>query len=180
MPRRFFRKLAVKRDFFRGQWYLAPFDHLLQDHNLWGIRRRTVVPAVAIGLFVGYMPFPGHPLMAALLALALRVNIPVAAVTTFVSNPLTMGPMYFLAHRLGRWLLGMQPEPFVFELSFDWLRESFANNWQPLMLGCLLLGSSLALAGYVALDLFWRMTLADYVTRKRVERRQRSRKRGRD
>ena len=73
---------------FRSRWYLAPFSHLLNDHNLWGIRRRTVVPAFSIGLFVAYMPFPGHPLFAALLALLFRVNIPVAALTTFVSNPL--------------------------------------------------------------------------------------------
>lgn len=175
MPRRFFRKFALKRDLFHGKWYLAPFDHLLHDHNLWGIRRRTVVPAVAIGLFIGYMPFPGHPLMAALTALALRVNIPIAALTTFVSNPVTMGPMYYLAHRLGRYLLGMEPEPFQFELSFAWVKESLVNNWQPMMLGCFLLGALLALIGYVTLDLFWRASLADYVSRKRLMRRMRGR-----
>lgn len=173
MPRRFFRKFAVKREVFRGQWYLAPFDHLLHDHNLWGIRRRTAVPAFAIGLFVGFMPFPGHPITAALLALAFRVNIPVAALTTFVSNPFTMGPMYFLAYRLGHFLLGREPAPFDFELSIDWVRESFVNNWQPLMLGCLLLGATLALVGYLVVDLLWRASLGDYVKRKRLERRQR-------
>ena len=170
MPRRFFRKFAVKRDFLRGQWFLAPFSHLLHDHNLWGIRRRTVVPAVAVGLFVAYLPFPGHPITASLLALALRVNIPVAALTTFVSNPLTIGPMYYVAHRLGIALLGMEPQPFQFELSLDWLQQSFASNWQPLMLGCLLLGTALSLVGYVVLDLFWRASLADYVSRRRDRR----------
>ena len=173
MPRHFFRKFAVKRDFFRGQWFLAPFDHLLHDTNLWAIRRRTVVPAFAIGLFVGFMPFPGHPITAALLALAFRVNIPVAALTTFVSNPFTMGPMYFLAYRLGQFLLGLEPAPFEFELSFDWLRESFVNNWQPLMLGCFLLGACLAVIGYFIVDLLWRASLGDYVKRKRQERRAR-------
>jgi uncharacterized protein (DUF2062 family) len=171
MPRRFFRKFAVKRDFLRGQWYLAPFRHLLHDHNLWGIRRRTVVPAVAIGLFVAFMPFPGHPITASLVALAFRVNIPIAALTTFVSNPFTMGPMYYLAHRLGTALLGTGPQPFQFEMSLEWLRQSFAANWQPLMLGCLLLGASLSLVGYVVLDLLWRASLADYVSRRRLRRR---------
>jgi len=174
MPRRFFRKFALKRDVFRGQWYLAPFRHLLADHNLWGIRRRTVVPACAVGLFIGYLPFPGHPLFAALLALACRVNIPVAALFTFVSNPLTMGPMYYLAHRVGCHLLGIEPRPLAFELSLTWVRESLANNWQPMMLGCFLLGAILSLVGYIVLDLIWRASIADYVTRKRTIRRLRN------
>ena len=165
MPRRFFRKFALKREFFHGRWYLAPFSHLLHDINLWGIRRRTVVPAVAIGLFIGYMPFPGHPLIAALVALAFRVNIPVAALTTFVSNPLTMPAMYYLAHRLGRRLLGMEPTPFQFELSLEWVTESLVNNWQPMMLGCFLLGATLALVGYVTLDVVWRVTIVNYANR---------------
>ena len=85
----------MKRQHMRDRWFLAPFQHLLHDHRLWGIRRKTVVPAFALGLFVGFMPFPGHPVWAALAALALRVNVPVAALSTFVSNPLTMGPMYY-------------------------------------------------------------------------------------
>ena len=79
MPRRFFRRFALKRETYKGQWFLAPFSHLLHDSRLWAIRRRNVVPAFALGLFVAYLPFPGHMLIAALLALLLRVHIPVAA-----------------------------------------------------------------------------------------------------
>jgi uncharacterized protein (DUF2062 family) len=171
MPRRFFRKFALKRDFFHGSWFMAPFRHLLHDHNLWGVRRRTVVPAFAIGLFVAFMPFPGHPLIAALVALAFRVNIPVAAVTTFVSNPLTMGPMYILGHQVGAAILGLEAQPFEFELSLQWLGQKFANNWQPLMLGCFVLASTAALLGYVGLDLLWRASIADYLARKRERKR---------
>ena len=171
MPRRFFRRFALKRESFRGKWFFAPFDHLMHDHRLWGIRRRTVVPAFAIGIFVAFMPFPGHPLIAALLALGFRVNIPVAAVATFVSNPLTMGPMYYFGHRVGLLLLGMEPQPFEFELSLQWLREGFANNWQPLMAGCVLLGSCASLVAYVGLDLLWRASIADYLAQKRGRRR---------
>jgi len=167
MPRPFFRKFAVNRDLFRGKWYLAPFAHLLHDHNLWSIRRRTVVPAFAIGVFFAWMPFPGHPLMGAMAALASRVNIPIAALTTFVSNPLTMGPMYLLAHQVGEALLGVEPQPFEFELTLQWVREGFLNNWQPLMLGCVLLGAVTSLVSYVVLDILWRAHIADYLQRKR-------------
>jgi uncharacterized protein (DUF2062 family) len=170
MPRRFFRKFAVKRERFRAQWYLAPFDHLLHDHNLWSVRRKTVVPAFALGLFVAYMPFPGHALTAALLALAFRINIPVAAVSTFATNPLTIGPMFYVAFRLGEKILGMAPQPFKIELSFAWVANQFVAIWQPLSVGCLLLGSVLSLVGYVALDLLWRASLADYLAKRRRRR----------
>ena len=108
MPRRFFRKFAFKRHAVSQQWFMSPFRHLLHDHRLWGISRRWVVPAFALGLFIAFMPFPGHTVTAALLALALRVNIPVAALATWVSNPATMVPMYYFAYQLGSDLLGSQ------------------------------------------------------------------------
>ncbi len=168
MPRRFFRKFALKRHHFAGRWYLAPFNHLLHDQRLWGVRRRTIVPAFALGLFVSFMPVPGHVLIAVLLALLLRVNIPVAALTTFVSNPLTIGPMFYLAYRVGRFLLGLPERPFSVELSIDWLTDSFVNIWQPLTLGAFLCGSLAALAGYLALDAFWRVSIANYVEKRQL------------
>jgi uncharacterized protein len=170
MPRRFFRKFALKRDHFHGRWYLAPFDHLLHDPRLWGIRRRNVVPAFALGLFLVFMPVPGHMLIAALAALAFRINLPVAVLTTLVSNPLTMGPIYFLAYRVGQQLLRLPPQPFTFEFSAEWLSGSFVTLWQPLLLGGILLGALAAGLGYIALDLLWRASLADYLEARRRRR----------
>ena len=170
MPRRFFRKFAVKRHKVSEQWFMAPFRHLLLDHRLCGIRRKTVVPALSLGLFVAFIPFPGHPLVAALGALLLRVNIPVAVLTTFISNPLTMGPLYYSAYKVGATLLSIDPEPFDFELSIAWVTDTFVSIWQPMLLGCAVVGSLAALVGYVTLDLLWRYSVADYKTRKRQDR----------
>jgi len=164
----------MKRDHARAQWFLGPFDHLLHDPNLWGIRRRTVVPAFALGLFVSYLPFPGHMIAAALLALVLRINIPVAIVSTWVINPLIVGPAYYLAFEVGSILLGRAPRPFEFELSFAWLVEGFVHVWQPLLLGCVLLGTILSLAGFVALDLLWRASISGYLARRRQRKPSRS------
>ena len=171
MPRRFFRKFAFKRHHMSQQWFMTPFRHLLNDHRLWGIRRRWVVPAFAIGLFVAFLPFPGHTLIGALIALALRVNIPVAAVSTWVSNPATMFVMYPSAYHLGSSLLGMEERPVAFELSLDWVTHTFVTIWQPMLLGCLLLGTAAALVGYGALDLLWRVSIGNYKARKQEIRR---------
>lgn len=167
MPRRFFRKFAIKRHHLREQWYLSPFNHLLHDPNLWGIRRRTVVPAFSLGLFVAFLPIPGHMVTAALLALALRVNIPVAVLSTWASNPVTIGPMFYFAYEVGSKLLRRTPRPFEIELSFAWLIDGFAYVWEPLLLGCVLLGAILSLVGFVGLDLLWRASIWEYLIRRR-------------
>lgn len=149
---------------------MSPFRHLLHDHRLWGIRRKTVVPAFSLGLAISFAPFPGHMLQAALLALALRVNIPVAALATFASNPVTMGPMYYAAYRLGTALLALEPGPFSFELSWEWVQTVFVTIWLPLTLGCLMLGAIAAVIGYIVLDALWRYSIHDYKSRKRRER----------
>lgn len=161
----------MKRERLKNQWWLAPFGELIHDPNLWVIRRRNVVPAFALGLFVSYLPIPGHMLTGALLALALRVNIAVTVLTTWVANPLTIGPMYYLAFSVGQALLGQEPRPFEFEMSFAWLFDRFAYIWQPLILGCVLLGAILSLVGFIALDLLWRASISDYLARRRLRRK---------
>lgn len=170
MPRRFFRKFAFKRHALTEQPFIAPFRHLMHDHQLWGIRRKSVLPAVAIGMFVAFLPIPGHILAAALISIVVRANIPVAALTTFVSNPLTIYPIYRFCYTVGAKLLGVQPGPFRIELSLEWLRGTFVTIWQPLLLGCVLAGTIAALISYVFLDVFWRFSLADYKARKRSRR----------
>jgi len=170
MPRRFFRKFAFKRHQIAEQWFMTPFRHLLHDHRLWGIRRKTVVPAFSLGLAVAFLPFPGHFLFAALAALALHINIPVAAVSTLVVNPITVGPLFYSAYLLGAAMLDIAPGPFDFELSLDWVQNVFVSVWLPLSLGCLVLGAGAAVLGYISLDALWRYSIHDYKTRKRNNR----------
>jgi len=61
-------------------------------------------------VFFGFLIPVAQILGAALLALLLRANLPVAAVSTLVSNPLTYGPIWVLAYRTGTMLLGEKPD----------------------------------------------------------------------
>ncbi len=171
MPRRFFRKFTFKRKQLSQRWFMLPFTRLLHDHRLWGVRRKNVVPAFALGVFVGFMPFPGHLASSALLALALRVNIPAAAIATFISNPITMAPMYYFNYRVGLALLSMPPSPFEFDMSFAWVTDTFVLIWQPMLLGSVLCGALASLVALFGLDFIWRMSLASYKTKKRDKRR---------
>lgn len=170
MPRRFFRKFAFKRHELGDSRLLRPFAKLINEPRYWGIRRRTVVPAFALGLFIAFLPFPGHPVWAMLIALAVRINVPVAFVTTFVSNPLTMGPMYLAAYHLGTYILDLEPEPFAFEMTLDWFLHTFVRYWQPMSLGGVLMGALAATIGYVVVDILWRLSLHEYKLAKRNKR----------
>jgi len=149
---------------------MTPFRHLLHDHRYWGIRRKTVVPAFALGVFVAFLPIPGHFLIATLGGLALHCNLPVAAISTFIVNPLTIGPIYYFTYRVGANLLSIEPGPFNIELSIEWMTNTLASVWQPLFLGSIFVGAIAALISYVLLDVMWRFSLADYKNRKRKNR----------
>jgi uncharacterized protein (DUF2062 family) len=61
-------------------------------------------------VFFGFLIPVAQILASALLALVLRANLPVAVVSTLVSNPLTYGPIWVLAYRTGAALLGEAPD----------------------------------------------------------------------
>ncbi len=61
-------------------------------------------------MFFGFLIPLGQILASALVALVLRANLPVAAVATLVSNPLTYAPIFVLAYRTGSMLLGEAPD----------------------------------------------------------------------
>jgi len=110
----------------------------------------------------------------------LRVNIPVAAVTTWVNNPATMFVIFPGAYQLGRTILGTPPKDVAFDLTWEWMTHTFGTIWQPMLLGSVLLGVTAAIIGYVTLDIFWRLSLANYKNRKRTDRDKRAAAKGDD
>lgn len=166
MPRKLFRKYLPSADDVRGNRLAALFGTLLHDPNLWHLNRHSVAGAVAIGLFAGLVPGPLQMLTALLLAIPLRRNVPVALLTTLYTNPFTIVPLYVLAYGYGSLLLGhdgkrLPVEPF----EMDWANvlDSLARlaDWtlalgKPLALGLVALGLTLAVLGYLLVQLSWR------------------------
>ena len=171
MPRRLAKHLSRQRHTLANRWFMRPFRRLLANPAYWSIHRSNVTRAVALGLFIAFIPLPVHLLVATALAIALQVNIPVALAATFVSNPLTMVPQYYFAYSVGSRLLGTGLEPFAFEMSWEWLQTGLLPIWKPFLLGCLALGTASALLGYAVLGTLWHVTLVmKYHERKRPGR----------
>ena len=167
MPRKFFRKYLPSAESVRANRWVAMFGKLLHHPNLWHLNRDSVSGAVAIGLFAGLVPGPLQMLTALILAVPLRRNLPVALLVTLYTNPFTIVPLYLVAYAYGSLLLGhgsAQPQIAHFEMDWGHLGDSMARlmDWtlalgKPLAVGLVALGLTLALVGYVAVRLAWRI-----------------------
>src|SRR5512138_3937293 len=73
MPRRLFKPLSRQRHRLRERWFMQPFRVLLEHPVYWSLNRRNVTLAFALGVFLAFVPLPGSFLLAAILALILRL-----------------------------------------------------------------------------------------------------------
>ena len=85
--------------------YLRPFAHRVLAPELWRFTRRSVPRGVALGALVGIIVPFAQIFFAALLALPVRANVPVAALTTFITNPITTPLIWVFSYEVGRVIL---------------------------------------------------------------------------
>jgi len=166
MRRSFLKKYLIQPDQLKDKWYLRPLKRILTTKALWTLRSKTVKPGFALGLFIAFIPFPGHTIIAILSAVRLNLNLPAMLLGTLACNPFTVGPIFYFAYRLGVYLLQLNEEAFKFSLTYAWLKNSFLDIWEPLLLGSLILGLISAITGYIVMSIFWRISIANYLKRK--------------
>lgn len=167
MPRKHFRKYLPSHATITGNRHIARLGPWLRHHNLWHLHRRSVAGGVAVGLFAGLIPGPLQILGGVLLSILFRVNLPVAAITTVYTNPLTIVPLYFVAYHYGALVTGGNgDESAINTFSTDglpwseWLPALFdwmATLGKPLAVGLPLLGLTLAVSGYLLVDNAWKL-----------------------
>jgi len=111
MLRKRIQRWIPSADSVRGNRSLRWLGPLLERPWLWQLTRRRVAAGAAIGVFFGFLIPIAQILFAAGAAIALRANLPVAALTTLVTNPLTFAPIYVAAYYTGAMLLGQNVSP---------------------------------------------------------------------
>ncbi len=173
-----FRRFLPSHDAIRQSRLLRWLGPRLHDPLLWHINRRAVARGVAVGAFFGLMIPVAQIPAAALASLVLRGNLWIAAVSTLVSNPLTYGPIYYFAYRLGADVIGA-PAPLVHDRveAPVAMLDSLAQAWhwitgigQPLLVGMAIMAVAAAVLGYWGAQLFWRIRI---MSRRRHQRRTR-------
>lgn len=180
MPRKHFRKYLPSHESITGNRFIGRFGPWLRHHNLWHLHRRSVAGGVAVGMFAGLVPGPLQILTGACLSIIFRVNLPVAALTTLYTNPLTIVPLYYVAYRLGALVTLSDAEhtvPATFSTAglgwTEWIPALI--DWilalgKPLAVGLPLLGITLAILGYLLVDNAWKIYVR-IAWQRRTERR---------
>lgn len=154
-------------EFIKEHKSLQFLGERLHEPNLWHLNRRSVALAFAVGLFVAWIPTPGQMAIAAVGAFYFRANLPLSVGLVWITNPLTMPPMFYFAYRLGLLLLGRPAPNSGYEFTLDSVMTGLGDIWFPFLFGCLVLGIVSAFLGYFGIHYFWR-----YYVAKRWNKRQ--------
>jgi uncharacterized protein len=90
---------------------------------------KKIAWGMALGVFIGVTPtIPFHMISALALAHLLRISRVAAVMGCWVSNPITVPPLYYFSFKLGKWLL-YPNETLTLPQSVD-LREFLHLGWQ--------------------------------------------------
>jgi uncharacterized protein (DUF2062 family) len=142
---------------------LKPF---LKGSYLWSRDLQSVARGVAAGL-AGCV-IPGFQFFyAALLAILLKGNLPIALVFTFVTNPFTVAPITYFIYLVGSLLVGNNESEFVIQ-HFQWDFSSYNAFWtnvsawmlqfgKAFLVGLPIVSFCLGVIGYVGTILIWEM-----------------------
>ncbi len=153
MAKKFIQKLLHKfipdHNVIKQHKNLQFLGDKLHDPNLWHLNRRSASMAFAVGLFCAWIPTPGQMAIAAIGAFYFRGNLPVSIALVWITNPVTMPPLFYFAYLVGLSVLNLPTATFSVNavLSGDILF--------PFLTGCLIIGVVCSTAGYLGINYFW-------------------------
>ncbi len=131
------------------------FDRFLHDPYLWHLNRRSVRNAFAMGLFAALMPMPGQTVLATILAIWARGNIPVAIALCWLTNPLTMAPIFYICFNIGSIVLQRPPLDVEFQANADWILSSMEAIGLPFLVGSLIFAAAVSTSAYYLINWIW-------------------------
>lgn len=156
------RRTMPTRESMEANRFLRPVAHRVLAPELWRFTRRSVPRGVALGMIAGILVPFGQVAVAAVGALPFRANVPIAALTTFLTNPFTTPPLWVLAYWIGRWVLRLDVHVAgapVQQAATGWL-QWFMVAGPATATGLLVLSMAFAVAGYALAALGWRLWIA--------------------
>ncbi len=170
MPRRIIKKYMPNPKVVRKHKFIKLFGSLLHDANLWHLNRRSVSGAFAVGLFAAFIPVPAQMLLAAAIAIVVRVNLPIAVGLVWITNPVTIPFILFLAFKIGNLFTGSPVTPTELEFTFESLQNGLGDVWVPVLIGCIILAIGCAITGYLLIHLVWRIKVIQAWNERRAKK----------
>jgi len=148
LVRRAYRYLRHPR--IRKRPWLVALIKPLYERELWHPCRKTIAGGVSVGLFFAMLPIPMQMLFSAIACMRLRVNVPIAMATCWISNPLTHPPLILLQISFGNWIRQYVEIklPFDKEAHFRFMEIDFTGNPADFFVGCLTMALLVSLVVY--------------------------------
>ena len=118
-------------------------DAARKNPHLWSFQTDAVRRAIYVGAILAFLPIYGLQLFLGLgAAMLFRANLAIVCAFQLITNPLTAGPVYYVAYRIGSWLIQT--------LEFGHGREAMGTRFNALVLGGLVLGLTAAVIADLA------------------------------
>ena len=136
------------RDFIKK--YKIPHEYLSTS-------RKMISRGVLIGLFIAFIPMPMQMAAVLLFVPFIRFNVPIALAMCWLSNPITMPPMYYMEYLTGSFLLGIEPEPV--EMTLEWFKHNLDDIFIPLYFGTAMYSIFGSLAAYFLVNYLWKLSV---------------------
>lgn len=159
MPRKFIKRWLPEHKTIKEHKSLQFLGTLLHDPNLLHVNRRSITGGVTVGLFCAFVPIPMQMILAAIVSIWLRTNLPVSVALVWITNPITIPPIFFFCYKLGAWILGTPIMDVEFEASWAWVLGEMQHIGVPFLFGCLVMAVGSAALGNITVRLLWRLVV---------------------
>jgi uncharacterized protein (DUF2062 family) len=104
-----------------------------------------------------------------------RFNVPIAISMVWLSNPITMPPMYYMEYLTGNFILGREGIDNI-ELTLDWFTTHMGDIFVPLYVGTAFYSIVISTIVYVVLNYLWINSVKSEKLQREKERRERKAK----
>lgn len=137
MFKRFIKKLIPTREELKNNKYLSFLDHALHEPYLWHLNRHSTAKAAFVGIFCALLPIPFQMVVAALIAVTIRCNLPLSISLVWITNPITIPPIFYSTYIVGTHILHKKPIHFDFSQSYSDIIAQISTIGLPLIVGSL-------------------------------------------
>lgn len=145
------------KDRLRKTMLYRLFGNNILAGDLWHFDAGSVAAGWSMGLFIALTPtIPFQMTLACIGALCLRVNLPMALLACWVTNPLTSVPFYTAAWQLGRVVIDAIPFAHEYVSAYgEGTRSKIIVGSFCLWTGCLVLAVVASVVSYVLVRSLW-------------------------
>lgn len=153
MPRKYLKRVIPHPTELKKHQSLRWLGELLDGPNIWHLTRGSVSRACFVGIFCAFLPLPMQMAIAAAMSILFRANLPLSVALVWLTNPITMPPVFYMCYQIGSWLL--KRPPIEFHFSLESITSGLSQIWEPLLIGSLVCGVVFGTLGYLLMQMFW-------------------------